>query len=149
MDSGTATTVLTILGTSFGAILASLITLMVASIRIQHRDGTETRRLITDAGKENRDLIDQARKENRDLIDQARKENRDLIDQARKENQDLIKRNRDLIDKNRDLIERNHGAVISILGDTRERLARIEGHLRIGQPATDDPESDGNSREAA
>ena len=131
MDSATATTVLTILGTSFGAILASLITLMVASIRIQHRDSTETRRLITDASKENRNLIDQARKENRDLIDQARKENRDLID------------------KNRDLIERNHGAVISILGDTRERLARIEGHLRIGHPATDDPESDGNSREAA
>ncbi len=149
MGSGTATTVLTILGTSFGAILASLITLMVVSIRIQHRDSTETRRLITDASKENRDLIDQARKDNRDLIDQARKENRDLIDQARKENQDLIKKNRDLIDKNRDLIERNHGAVISILGDTRERLARIEGHLRIGQPATDDPESDGNSREAA
>ena len=127
MDSGTATTVLTILGTSFGAILASLITLMVASIRIQHRDSTETRRLITEASKENRNLIDQARKENRDLID----------------------KNRDLIDKNRDLIERNHGAVISILGDTRERLARIEGQLRIGQPATDDPESDGNSREAA
>ena len=127
MDAGTATTVLTILGTSFGAILASLITLTVASIRIQHRDSTETRRLITDASKEHRDLIDQARKENRDLID----------------------KNRDLIDKNRDLIERNHGAVISILGDTRERLARIEGHLQIGQPTTDDPESDGNSRKAA
>ena len=138
MDTETATTVLTILGTSFGVILASLITLMVASIRIQHRDSTETRRLITDASKENRDLIDQARKENRDLIDQARKENRDLFDQSR-----------ELIDKNRDLIERNHGTVISILGDTRERLARIEGQLRIGHPATDDPESDGNSREAA
>ncbi len=120
MDTGTATTVLTILGTSFGAILASLITLMVVSIRIQHRDSTETRQFITDASKENRDLIDQARKENRELID-----------------------------KNRDLIERNHGAVISILGDTRERLARIEGHLQIGQPTTDDPESDGNSRKAA
>ena len=127
MDIGTATTVLTILGTSFGAILASLITLMVASIRIQHRDSTETRRLITDASKENRNLINQARKENRDLFDKSR----------------------DLIDKNRDLIERNHGAVISILGDTRERLARIEGQLRIGHPATDDPESDGDSREAA
>ena len=120
MDSETATTVLTILGTSFGAILASLIALLVTSIRIQHRDSSETRQLITDAGKENRDLIDQARKENRDLID-----------------------------KNRDLIERNHGAVISILGDTRERLARIEGRLRIGHPATDDPESDGDNREAA
>ena len=39
--------------------------------------------------------------------------------------------------------------MISILGDTRERLARIEGHLRIGQPATDGPESDGDNREAA
>lgn len=138
MDSGTGTTVLTILGTSFGVIFASLITLMFASIRIQHRDSIETRRLITDASNENRDLINKASKENRDLIDQARRENRDLID-----------KNRDLIDKNRDLIERNHGVVISILGDTRERLARIEGHLGIGRPATDDPESDGNSREAA
>ena len=163
MDTETATTVLTILGMSFGVIFASLITLMAASIRIQHRDSTETRRLITDASKENRDLIDQARKENRDLIDtnrdlidQARKENRDLIDtnrdlidQARKENRDLIDTNRDRIERNRDLIEKNHGVVISILGDIRERLARIEGHLRIGWPATDDPESDGDSREAA
>ncbi len=138
MDTEAVTTVLTIVGTSFGAILAALITLMVASIRIQHRDSTATRQLITDARKENRDLIDQARKENRDLIDQVRGENRDLID-----------KNRDLIDKNRDLIERNHNAVISILGDTRERLARIEGHLRIDRPASDDPESEGNSREAA
>ena len=127
MDTETATTVLMILGTSFGAILASLIALMAASIRVQHRDSTETRRLITDASKENRDLIDESRKENRDLID----------------------KNRDLIDKNRDLIARNHGAVIRILGDTRERLARIEGHLRIGQPATDGSESDGDEREAA
>ena len=127
MDTEAVTTVLTIVGTSFGAILAALITLMVASIRIQHRDSTATRQLITDASKENRDLIDQARKENRDLID----------------------KNRDLIDKNRDLIERNHNAVISILGDTRERLARIEGHLRIDRPATEDPKSDGNNREAA
>ena len=120
MNTETATTVLSILGTSFGAILAALITLMVASVRIQHRDSTETRRLITDSSKENRDLIERASKENRELIE-----------------------------KNRDLIERSHGTVISILGDTRERVARIEGHLRMGQPATDDPESDGGSREAA
>ena len=131
MDTQTATTVLIILGTSFGAILAALITLIGASIRIQHRDSTETRQLITDASKENRDLIDQSSRENRDLIDGS---NREL---------------RRLIDKNRDLIDRNHGIVVGILGDTRERMARIEGHLRIGWPATDDPEPDGNSREAA
>ena len=149
MDTQTATTVLIILGTSFGAILAALITLIVASIRIQHRDSTETRQLITEASKENRDLIVQASKENRDLIDKSNSElrglihnNRDLIDKSNSELRGLIHNNRDLIDK-------NHGVVISILGDTRERLARIEGHLRIGWPATDDPESDGNSREAA
>ena len=131
MDTQTATTVLIILGTSFGAILAALITLIVASIRIQHRDSTETRQLITDASKENRDLIDQTSKENRDLMSES---NREL---------------RGLIDKNHDLIDKNHGIVVSILGDTRERLARIEGHLRIGWPSTDDPESDGDSREAA
>ncbi len=131
MDTQTATTVLIILGTSFGAILAALITLIVASIRIQHRDSTAIRQLITDASKENRDLIDGSNKELRGLIDKSNKELRGLID------------------KNRDLIDKNHGIVVSILGDTRERLARIEGHLRIGWPATDDPESDGNSREAA
>ena len=127
MDTQTATTVLIILGTSFGSILAALITLMMASIRIQHRDSTEIRQLITDASRENRDLIDRSNRELGGLID----------------------KNRDLTDKNRDLIDRNHGIVVSILGDTRERLARIEGHLRIGWPGTGDPESDGNSREAA
>ena len=142
MEAESVTAVLTIVGAFFGTILAALITLMMASIRIQHRDSLATRQLITDTGKENRDLIDQACKENRDLIDQACKENRDLIDQARKEN-------RDLIEKNRDLIERNHGTVISMLGNTRERLAHIEGHLRISRPATDEPESDGDNHEAA
>ena len=138
MEAESVTAVLTIVGAFFGTILAALITLMMASIRIQHRDSLATRQLITDVSKENRDLIDQARKENRDLIDQARKENRDLING-----------NRDLIEKNRDLIERNHGTVISMLGNTRERLAHIEGHLRISRPATDEPESDGDNREAA
>lgn len=127
MEAESVTAVLTIVGAFFGTILAALITLMMASIRIQHRDSLATRQLITDVSKENRDLIDQARKENRDLING----------------------NRDLIEKNRDLIERNHGTVISMLGNTRERLAHIEGHLRISRPATDEPESDGDNREAA
>ena len=138
MDTQTATTVLIILGTSFGAILAAMITLIVASIRIQHRDSTATRQLITDASKENRDLID---KSNTEL--------QGLIGKSNTELQSLTNKNRDLIDKNRDLFDKNHGVVISLLGDTRERLARIEGYLRIGWPATDDPETDGNNREAA
>ena len=130
MDTEAATTVLTIVGTSFGAIMAALVMVMFASIRLQHRDSAHTRELVTNVGMETRDLIDEARKENQDLIDKARKENRSLIDETRKETRDLIDKNRDLIDKNRDLIERNHGVVISLLGDTRERLARIERSAR-------------------
>ena len=131
MDTEAATTVLTIVGMSFGTIMAALITLMVTSIRLQHKDSTLTR-------NETRELIGEVRKENRELIKETRKETRDLID-----------KNRELIEKNRDLIERNHGVVIRILGDTRERLARIEGHLGIGLPTNDGPETDGNNREAA
>ena len=36
-----------------------------------------------------------------------------------------------------------------LIGDARERLARIEGHLRIVQPAPATPEDNGDNREAA
>ena len=171
-------TVLTILGTAFGVMFATIITLLVGSMRVQHRDSTETRRIITQASKENRDLIDQTSKENRDLIGQnrdlieeVRNENRDLIEEVRKENRELIgevrKENRELIDKatsklsaefeehkrvterHHDRAERNHDMVISSLSDARERLARIEGHLGIGTSASNDSEPGADSSEAA
>ena len=39
-----------------------------------------------------------------------------------------------LIESNRYLIERNHRELGSSLGDALERLARIEGYLRISPP---------------
>ena len=119
MDAETATTVLTVLGTFYGVMFAAMIALMVASIRLHRRDNLATRQLIADTSKETRDLIERARKENRELFDEDCEENRGLID-------------------------RNHGTVIRLLGDIREQLARIEGHLGIGLPA-----SDGDNREAA
>ena len=49
--AGTAmdTQVLTILGTAFGVMFATLTTLLVTSIRLQHRDNIKTRELIPDA----------------------------------------------------------------------------------------------------
>ena len=88
------------------AVLGPILLFAVAIMRYLHLDSNKTR-----------DLIDEARKENREITDR----NRDLIDEARKENRELIERNRDLIERNRDG-----------LADLRERLARIEGHLRIG-----------------
>ena len=39
--------------------------------------------------------------------------------------------------------------MLAMIGDARERLARIEGHLRIVQPAPGAPEDNGDNREAA
>ena len=131
--AGTAmdTTVLTILGAAFGVMFATLTTLMVSSIRFQHRDSTQTRQFITQASKENRELIEQASKENCELIEKA----------TGKLAADLSEHKR--------VTERNHNRVIASLSDARERLARIEGHLGIGLPANKDPESNGDNSEAA
>ena len=94
------------------AVLGPMLLFAVATMRYQHLDSTKTR----------------------DLIDEARKENRTLIDEARRENRELIDKNRELIDKNRELIDKNHGEFSVTLGDVRERLARIEGYLRIWPP---------------
>ena len=113
-------TVLTVLGSAFGVMFATIVTLMVGSMRAQHRDSIETRGLITHASNQNRDLIDEARKENRDLVEEHKR-----------------------------VTERNHDKVISSLSDARERLARIEGHLGIGTSRRNDPEPGAGSSEAA
>ena len=149
-------TVLTVLGTAFGVMFATIITLLVGSMRVQHRYSTETHRLITQAGKEDRDLIDQ----NRDLIEEVRNENRDLIEEVRKENRDLLDKatsklsaefeeHKRVTERHHDKAERNHHKVISSLSDARERLARIEGHLGIGTSASSDSEPGADSSEAA
>ena len=46
MDPTTATTVLLVLGSAFGVMFATMTTLLVVSIRVQHREGQETREYI-------------------------------------------------------------------------------------------------------
>ena len=120
-------TVLTVLGSAFGVMFATIVTLMVGSMRAQHRDNIETRGLITHAGNQNRDLIDEARRENRDLIEEHKR----------------------VTARHHDKAERNHDKVISSLSDARERLVRIEGHLGIGTSRRNDPEPGAGSSEAA
>ncbi|MCY3850678.1 MAG: hypothetical protein OXF75_07760 [Acidimicrobiaceae bacterium] len=209
--TGIDTAVLTTLGAAFGVMFATLTTLMVSSIRVQHRESTQTRQLITQASEKNRELIEQVTEKNRELVERECAKNRELIEQVTEKNRELVERecakNRELIEqvteknrelverecaKNRELIEqvteknrelverecalieqktetlttdlneykrvteRNHDTVIkslnnmaSSLGDARERLARIEGILRIGLPTATDPESNGGTSEAA
>ncbi|WP_419919611.1 hypothetical protein [Candidatus Poriferisocius sp.] len=66
----------------------------------------------------------------RDLIEHSNKELRDLIERTNRENREMIAKNRDLIE------------------DTRQRCARIEGHLRIAPPPDQTPET-GSDAEAA
>ena len=116
------------LGPIIAAVVGPMLVMVVASMRYQHLDSTKTRKLITDSEKATLKLITDSNDKNRDLIEASNRENRDLIEASNRET-------RDLIDKNRDLIMRNH----TVIGDVRERLARIEGHLRISPPpATSD-----------
>ena len=142
MDTAVDTTVLTILGAAFGVMFATMTTLMFVSIRVQHRDSTQIRTEMRDLIGENRDLIERSSKENRDLIG----ENRYLIERSSKENRDLIERSAARLSgefaEHKRLTDANHRAVQEQLGDVRDRLGRIEGHLGIGvppQPDDDDP----------
>ncbi|MDE0701378.1 MAG: hypothetical protein OXH61_11760 [Acidimicrobiaceae bacterium] len=158
--TGIDTAVLTTLGAAFGVMFATLTTLMVSSIRVQHRESTQTRQLITQASERNRELIERECGKNRELIERSTEKNRELIERECGKNRRLIeqeseKSTTDLAEYKR-VAERNHNAVVeslnnmaSSLGDTRERLARIEGILRIGLSTTTDPESNGGTSEAA
>ena len=124
--AGTAmdTQVLVILGSAFGVMFATLTTLLVTSIRLQHRDSLqsriETRELITRSSDDNRKLIEQA----------TTKLTADFKEDTRVTQGKLDK-------------------VVTSLSDARERLARIEGHLRIELPSQTEPESNGDNSEAA
>ena len=118
------------LGPIIAAVLGPMLLFVAASMRYQHVDSTKTRELITKS------------------IEKTNKENRKLIDGNRR----LIDRNRDLIEKSnkdtRDLIDKNHAELSSSLSDARERLARIEGHLRIS-PSTEQGTADGGDNAKA
>ena len=111
----------------FASVFAPMLVVVAGMMRYLHTDNLKTRDRVDKSSKETRDLINK----NRDLIERTTKENRDLIEESRKEN-------RDLIDKNRELIEKNHRELTASLGEVRERLAHIEGHLRIPPPPADD-----------
>ena len=116
---------LTDLAAVIGAVLGPVLLFSGAMMRYQHLDSVKTRDLIEESSRENRRLIEESNRENRRLIEESNRENRELIGGLRGE-----------------LREVGRG-----LGDTRERLARIEGRLRVPPPK---PQvDDGDNAEAA
>ena len=113
------------------AVLGPMLLFAVASMRYQHVDSTKTRKLITDSKEETLKLIADSKEATRTLIDKSETGTRRLIE------------------KNRDLIEKNHKELSGSLGDARERLARIEGYLRISPPPEQGAgDGDGNAKAA-
>ncbi len=119
------------LGPIIAAVLGPMLLFVAASMRYQHIDGTKTRELIAESNKKNRELIAESNEKTRELIAESNKETCTLIE------------------KNRDLIDKNHGELSGSLGDARERLARIEGYLRISPPPEQGAgDGDGNAKAA-
>ncbi len=129
------TQVLIILGSAFGVMFATLTTLLVTSIRLQHRDSLQTR-------IETRELITQATDKFQTQLKQETEKSRKLIKQETKKLTTDFKEDTGVTQGKLD-------KVVTSLSDARERLARIEGHLGIGLPSKTDPESNGDTSEAA
>ena len=129
------TTVLTVLGAAFGVMFATITTLLIASIRAQHRDSIQIRDQIERSDNKNRKLIEK-------LIELSNRMLRGEIER-------LEVRLTDKFEEHARVTERNHDKVVTSLDDVRDRLARVEGHLGIGLPAQADSDSDDDSSEAA
>ena len=113
------------------AVLGPMLLFAVASMRYQHVDSTKTRNLISESDSETRKLISASETGTRKLISESETATRKLIE------------------KNGDLLDRSHKELSRSLGDARERLARIEGHLRISPPPEQRAEDgDGDARAA-
>jgi uncharacterized coiled-coil protein SlyX len=141
MDPATATTVLMVLGSAFGVMFATMTTLMVVSIRVQHRESlkirTEVALLIEKA-------LDKQRLEFTELLDSrfAAVDSRFAAVDSRFAAVDsrISELNR-TVDGNHRATQKRLDAITSSLADVRERLARIEGHLGFGlsQPPSAEP----------
>ncbi len=146
--AGTAidTQVLVILGTAFGVMFATLTTLLVTSMRLQHRDSLQTR-------IETRDLITQATDKFQTQLEQATDKFQTQLEQSTEKSRKLIKQETKKLttefDKRASVAESKLDKVVTSLSDARERLTRIEGHLGIELPSTTEPESNGDNSEAA
>ena len=140
MDPATATTVLLVLGSAFGVMFATMTTLLVVSIRVQHREGQETREYVALQ-------IEKA-------MGALRLEFSERLDSRFNELMQVIEHNHQVYDLRHEASENQHRAtqkrfdrLEAGVADTRERLARIEGHLGIGphQQPTGPGESDSDA----
>ena len=157
--AGTAidTQVLVILGTAFGVMFATLTTLLVTSMRLQHRDSLqariETRELITQAAEKFQTQLEQSTEKFQTQLEQSTEKFQTQLEQSTEKSRKLIKQETEKLTtdfkEDTGITQGKLDKVVTSLSDARERLARIEGHLGIGLPSQTEPEPNGDTSEAA
>ena len=125
MDPATATTVLLVLGSAFGVMFATMTTLLVVSIRVQHRESQETREYVALQ-------IEKA-------MGALRLEFNERLDSRFNELMQVIEHNHQISELQHKATQKRLDRLEAGVADTRERLARIEGHLGIGPHQPADP----------
>ena len=125
MDPATATTVLLVLGSAFGVMFATMTTLLVVSIRVQHRESQETRAYVAVQ-------IEKA-------MGALRLEFNERLDSHFNELMRVIEHNHQISELQHKATQKRLDRLEAGSADVRERLARIEGHLGIGPHQPADP----------
>ena len=118
MDPTTATTVLLVLGSAFGVMFATMTTLLIVSIRVQHRESQETRAYVAVQ-------IEKA-------TGSLRLEFNERLDSRFAELMRVIEHNHETSENQHKATQKRLDRLEAGFADVRERLARIEGHLGIG-----------------
>ena len=141
MDPATATTVLLVLGSAFGVMFATMTTLLVVSIRVQHREGQETREYVALHVEK---AVGALRLEFNERLDSRFNELMQVIEH----NHQVSELQHKATQKRLDRLEAGFADLSDRLGGISDRLARVEGHLGIGlypqKPAASD-ESDSDA----
>ena len=133
----TATTVLLVLGSAFGVMSATMTTLLIVSIRVQHRESQQTREYV----------VLQIEKAVSDATGTLRAEFNERLDARFAELMQVIEHNHQISELQHKATQKRLDRLEAGLADVSERLARIEGHLGIiphRQP-TDPGKSDSNA----
>lgn len=121
MENITDPTILTMVSTLFVAVVGILFH--------QSRENAKTRDLIMRSNSEtHRELKDLSNRVSglEVHVSELQRTTDKRFDELRVDHQDL-----------KDTVESNHNEVCNALGQTRERLARIEGHLGLSASATE------------
>ena len=134
MDPATATTVLLVLGSVFGVMFATMTSLLVVSIRVQHRENKETREYV----------VLQIEKTLGDAMGTLRTEFNERLDSRFGELMQVIEHNHQISELQHKATQKRLDRLESGVADTRERLARIEGHLGVGPHQPADPGESGS-----